>query len=182
MVRLDIRHFAWGITRWFLVHGVLAWVAAVGAALLLASLWLLVGSARHHAALEARLDSQSGPAVATAARGEEEPPLPFPAYAERFALTARTLDALRIDETLPGKIAFRYDRDPDAGLVRQTATLDVTSRWQDLGALLDRAQTAIPTAYISRLQLSRDSDTDPALGAEVQFTLVFMDAPQDGAE
>lgn len=120
--------------------------------------------------------------MATAAWGEDEPPMPFPAYAERFELTAQTLEALRIDESLPVKIAFRYDRDPDAGLVRQTATLNVTSRWQDLGALLDRAQTAIPTAYISRLQLSRESDTDPTLGAEVQFTLVFMDAPQGGAE
>lgn len=182
MGRLDLRHLAWAINRWFLVHGVLAWVAAVGAALLLASLVLLVDSARRHAALEARLERQSGPAVAMAARGEDEPPLPFPAYAERFELTAQTLEALRIDESLPGKIAFRYDRDPEAGLVRQTASLNVTSRWQDLGALLDRAQTAIPTAYISRLQLSRDSDTDPALGGEVQFTLVFMDVPRESAE
>lgn len=181
MGRLDIRRLAWGINRLFLVHGVLAWVAAVGAATLLASLWLLVGSARHHAALEARLGRYSGTAVAAAVRDEDER-LPFPAYAERFALTARTLEALRIDESQPGKIAFRYDRDPEAGLVRQTATLNLTSRWQDLGALLDRAQTAIPTAYISRLQLSRDSEMDPALGAEVQFTLVFMDATQGSAE
>jgi len=181
MDRLGIRHFAWNITRWFLVHGVIAWVAAVGAALLLASLVLLVDSVRRHAALEARLESQSGAAVAMVARGEDEPLL-FPAYAERFELTAQTLEALRIDESLPGKIAFRYDRHPEAGLVRQTATLNVASGWQDLGALLDRAQMAIPTAYISRLQLSRDSYTDPALGGEVQFTLVFMDTPQESAE
>lgn len=181
MGRLDIRRLLWGVNRWFLVHGVLARVSVVGAALLLGALWLLVDSSRRHAALEAQLEGRAEVAAASVIRSEEGGRLPFPVYAERFALTTQALEALRVDESLPGSIAFRYDRDSETGFVRQTATFAVNSRWEDLGGLLDQAQSAIPTAYISRLQLSRDTDTESTLRAEVQFTLVFVDAPEDSA-
>lgn len=175
MDRVDVRPLVWAINRWFLVHGALAWVAAIGTVMLLGLLFLFAGSVRSYLETKAEWESRQ----ATAMAGDSPPstvrPLPFPFYAERFGLTATALEALKIDESLPEKISFTYDRNQDSGLVRQTATLNVDSAWQDVGQLLDRAQMAIPAAYISRLRVARDSDQDILLGAEVQLTLIYRD-------
>lgn len=176
MGRLDVRRFVWNANRWFLVQPAVAWVVTVGGAVLVVVLLLLVGSARQYAGVKAQWESLAALLVEV---GEPSPgdDLPeFPSYAERFEVNAKALSALHIEESLPGKISFGYEANPEAGLVRQTATLNVASRWQEVGGLLDRAQAAIPTGYISRLQISRDSDQEWELGAEVQFTVVFREA------
>lgn len=149
---------------------------------MLVSLSLLANSARQYAGLKTELESQSGSIAEVDVPDRADAVLPFPTYSERFDLTTRVLKALRIDESLPGKISFAYDSNTETGVVRQTATLNVASRWQEIGGLLDRAQSAIPTAYISRLQISRDTESDPELGAEVQLTLVYLDSRQEGVE
>lgn len=182
MAALDPRAVAWAVNRWFLVRGATAWVIAGGCVLVLAALLLLAGSLQRHASLEARWDAQ---ATAVAGAGDslaEAAPAPvFPAYAERFEHTRRLLDALHIDESLPGKASFSWEHSDDPGLVTQTLTLQVEASWQDMGALLDRAQAELPTAYIARLALSRERGDDVAVETGLQFTLVYRAPPGEEA-
>lgn len=182
MERVDVRGLVWSINRWFLLRGAVAWVITIGAMTLLAFVLLLAASLREYNLLKSHWEVQARQAIEPGWQSQPTVPLPFPTYAERFEVTAKTLGALRIDESLPGKITFAYDRNVEAGLVRQIATMNVDSRWQEIGGLLERAQMTIPTAYISRLHIARDTEQDPVIGAEIHFTLVYRDVTGGGGE
>ncbi|MCD9026846.1 hypothetical protein LDO26_01265 [Luteimonas sp. BDR2-5] len=179
MDRLDPRRLVWTVNRWFLLRGAVAWIVAVGAATLLLVLLLLAASLRQYNVLKSQLES---PGIQVNEVGEQDSPaapLPFPSYGQRFDVTARALEAFRIEESLAGKITFAYDSSEDARLVRQTATMNIDSQWHEVGALLDRAQMAIPTAYISRLHIAREAEHDALIEAEIKFTLVYRDRAED---
>lgn len=178
MATLDPRALAWAVNRWFLVRGPAAWVIAGGCLLVLALLLMLAGSLQRHAALKARWEAHASaiPPAGSSVAEADRPPV-FPAYAERFEHTQRLMEALGIDESLPGKAGFSWEHSDDPGLATQTLNLQVEASWQDMGALLDRAQTELPTAYIARLALSRERGDAVALETALQFTLVYRAPP-----
>lgn len=178
MARVDVRRLAWAVNRWFLLRGRGAWLIAAG---LLALLWVLVllaASLRQHMETKARWEDRVLAAVGEGA-AEAPEPLAFPRFAQRFETTAEMLDALGIDQSLAGKASIAWDRSDESGLATQTLTLDMQAPWERIGETLDRAQSAVPTAYIARLDLSRDSALDDRVSAGLRITLVYRDPPQD---
>lgn len=183
MARLDPRRLAWAASRFFLVHGAAAWGIAAGLACVLVALALLAGSLQRHAGLKQRWEARSVPGTVDPASDDAPGQAPlFPAYAERFKYTARALEALGIDGMPPGKAAFSWHRNEEPGLVTQTLAIQIQAPWEQLGAVLDRAQAELPTAYIAGLGLSREKGDDAVVEADVQFTLVYQDAPGGGGE
>ena len=179
MARVDVRRLAWAVNRWFLIRGAGAWVIAAGTLCLLWALLLTAGSLRHHVVMKERLQEHDGLAPDIAV--DEGPASPiFPYFAERFDHTVRMFEALGIDESLAGKATLAWDRSPDSALVTQTLILNMQAPWEQVGATLDRVQTAVPTAYIARLGLSRDTSLDARVETELRITLVYRDPAQEG--
>lgn len=179
MGAVDIRRWAWTINRWFLLQGRLAWLQVAAGLVLSVQLLSLLASLHRLASLD------EGRVVApTVSLAEPAPPpeQPFPPFSERFALTAQALSKLTANPDKPGKIKFAYDQSQEARIIRQTATIATDASWQQLGPMLDSAQGIGRTAYISRLRLTREDASQPALKAEIQVTIAYRDAAEAGTQ
>lgn len=179
MGAIDFRSLTWAVNRWFLMRGKLAWlISAVWLVLTIQVLLLAMSLLRL-----ASLDQEQGVAP-TVAAVDVSPPTdePFPAFSERFALTAQALSKLKAGEIAPGKIKFAYDPIQDSRVIRQTATVAMNANWQELGPMLDSAQAIGRTAYLSRLRLAREDAGQSELKAEIQVTIAYRDVEEAGAQ
>jgi len=183
MARLDPRSLAWGVQRWFLVRGAAAWVIACGALLLLACVLLLVVTIRHHADMKARWGDQTARTERISdAAGNPPASLTLPGYEDRFEYTQRVLEALDVAGPHSEKATISWERRGESGLVMQTLSLQMQAPWEQIGGLLDRAQVDLHTGYIGRLSLTRDSANEAVVDAGLQFTVVYRESTEDGAE
>ena len=169
---LDLGKLAWSVQRPLLQHGALGWAVVAVCLLLLGQAVSLAWSSIRLSRLDVPVAVADRPKVASTPATS----IPLPQFSERFDLTATAIAQLAPPGTMaPATIKFTYEDSAEAQLVRQTAIFATQAQWTELGPMLDRLQAVHRAAYISRLKLSREQANQPALDAEVQLAIAYLD-------